>query len=62
MLILHAIGFIIGFIIAQYMIHKDDVIVTFTDSEVKTITDSETGKITYVFLPGDRIIINKQGE
>ena len=55
MLILHTIGFIIGFIIAQYIIHKDDVVVTFTDSEVKTITDSETGKITYVYLPGDKI-------
>ena len=57
MIVLNTIGFIIGFIIAQYMIHKDDVIVTFTDSEVKTITDSETGKITYVYLPGDKIII-----
>ena len=57
MTVLNTIGFIIGFIIAQYMIHKDDVIVTFTDSEVKTITDSETGKITYVYLPGDKIII-----
>ena len=55
MTISHVIGFIIGFVIAQYMIHKDDVIVTFTDSEVKTITDSETGKTTYVFLPGDKI-------
>lgn len=57
MIVLNTIGFIIGFIITQYMIHKDDVIVTFTDSEVKTITDSETGKITYVYLPGDKIII-----
>ena len=55
MLILHVIGFIIGFTIAQYMIHKDDVIVTFTDSEVKTIIDSETGQITYVLLPGDKV-------